>query len=439
MATRTNQPSDPTPARPVAGPVAGPAADAAADVPADMPAAIARTKAELRQRIGDYTQVFTEVEQAVRTEVDTVVAAREAGENVWPVVEFADVAAGAVTEDVRAAIRRRGCAVVRGTFDRASAEAWDQELVGYVEANNFAETYRYLDDGVFGGLAAGVPPIFPIYWSRPQMEAREHANMVATRQFLNSFWKHESGGRVWFDPSRDSAYPDRVRRRPPGTTSDGLSPHTDSGSVERWLLPAYQKVFRHVFDGSWRDYDPWDGAYRSDVHEFPSTVMCSAFRTFQGWTALSEMEPTEGVLHVVPIPQAMAYVLLRALQNDVRDDDLCGAINGQALPITAEHHGVLLPALSPIPAVQPGDTVWWHGDMIHSVAAVEDQQGWGNVMYIPASPWCAKNAAYAARCGEAFVAGRSPSDFAAEDYEVTWTGRPTPSDLSPVGRAQLGL
>ena len=208
--------------------------------------------------------------------------------------------------------------MVRGTFDRASAEAWDRELVGYVEANNFAETYRYLDDGVFGGLAAGVPPIFPIYWSRPQMEAREHANMVAIRQFLNSFWKHESGGRVWFDPSRDTAYPDRVRRRPPGTTSDGLSPHTDSGSVERWLLPAYQKVFRHVFDGSWRDYDPWDGAYRTDVHEFQSTVMCSAFRTFQGWTALSEMEPTEGVLHVVPIPQAMAYVLLRALQDDVR-------------------------------------------------------------------------------------------------------------------------
>jgi hypothetical protein len=60
-------------------------------------------------------------------------------------------------------------------------------------------------------------------------------------------------------------------------------------------------------------------------------------------------------------------------------------------------------------------------------------------MYIPASPWCDKNAAYAARCGEAFLTGASPSDFAAEDYETTWSGRPTPADLSPTGRQQLGL
>ena len=103
----------------------------------------------------------------------------------------------------------------------------------------------------------------------------------------------------------------------PARPSLGLSPHTDNGSIERWLLPAYQSVFRHVFSGRWRDYDPWDAAYRTEVHEFPSTVMCSAFRTFQGWTALSDMRPTDGVLHVVPIPSAMAYVLLRALQDDV--------------------------------------------------------------------------------------------------------------------------
>jgi Protein of unknown function (DUF1479) len=33
-----------------------------------------------------------------------------------------------------------------------------------------------------------------------------------------------------------------------------------------------------------------------------------------------------------------------------------------------------------IPDVTAGDSVWWHVDMIHSVAPVEDQQGWGNVM-----------------------------------------------------------
>jgi Protein of unknown function (DUF1479) len=408
-------------------------------LPADVGAAIQTAKARLRGQIGDVAAVFAEAKAAMRAEAAVVAADRAAGHPVWPVVRFGDIAAGTVPAATADAIRRRGCVVVRATFPRERAEAWDAALASYANQNRFAETYQAIDDGVFGGLAAGKPSIYPIYWSMPQIEARQDDNMVAVRRFLNGFWKHESGGRVWFDPDRDTAYPDRVRRRPPGANSAGLSPHTDSGSVERWLLPAYQQVFRHVFAGDWSGYDPWDGAFRTEVHEFPSTVMCSAFRTFQGWTALSDMRPDQGVLHTVPIPAAMGYVLLRALQDDIADDDLCGAVNGQSLPISDRYHSVLLAALTPIPAVQPGDTVWWHGDLIHSVGEVTGQQGWGNVMYIPAAPYCAKNAAYARACGQAFRTGASPGDFAAEDYETTWTGRATVADLSDTGRRQLGL
>ena len=408
-------------------------------LPADVGEAIRTVKMQLRGQIGDVAEVFAEVEGAMRNEAAAVSADRAAGRPVWPVVRFADIAAGTVPAAAVDAIRRRGCALVEGTFPRQRAEAWDGELASYTERNRFAETYRAIDDGVFGGLAAGKPAIYPIYWSQPQIEARQDDNMVAVRRFLNSFWKHESQGRIWFDPDRDTAYPDRVRRRPPGSNSAGLSPHTDSGSVERWLLPAYQQVFRHVYRGQWARHDPWDGAFRTEVNEFPSTVMCSTFRTFQGWTALSDMRPDQGVLHAVPIPAAMAYVLLRALQDDVPDYDLCGAVNGQAIPITDRHHSVLLQALTPIPAVQPGDTVWWHADLIHSVGAVTGQRGWANVMYIPAAPYCEKNAAYARACGQAFLTGASPADFAAEDYEAAWTGRATIANLNATGRDQLGL
>jgi uncharacterized protein DUF1479 len=408
-------------------------------LPFDLPATIRQTKARLREQVGDVARALAEVESALHMEVAAVVAEREAGRDLFPVVRFADIAAGAVPEDTVAAIRRRGCAVVKGTFPRARAEGWDAALAAYLEGNRFAESYRGYSDDVFDGLAAGKPQIYGIYWSRPQMEARQDENMVAVRTFLNSFWHRASEGRTWFDATRDTAYPDRIRRREPGSSSPGLSPHTDNGSIERWLVPAYQKVFRHVFSGRWRDYDPWDAAYRTEVHEFPSTVMCSVFRTFQGWTALSDMRPSDGVLHVVPIPSAMAYVLLRALQDDVPEGDLCGAANGQALPVSARWHAALLPALSPIPAVEPGDTVWWHCDVIHAVGEVRAQERWGNVMYIPSSPWCDKNATYAAACGQAFLAGLSPADFAAEDYEVSWAGRGTLADLSAVGRKQLGL
>ena len=410
-----------------------------AEMPADFPAAIRQAKAQLREQIGDYASIFAEVELQMRQQVDSIVAAREAGDEVWPVVRHSDIVAGTVSAENIEKIRERGCVVVKGTFPRHQAEDWDAQLVKYLDNNNFDDVYQYVDDGVFGGLSAAKPSIFPIYWSKPQMEAREDPRMVATRQFLNGFWKSESEGQSWFDPNRDTAYPDRVRRRAPGTSSGGLSAHTDSGSVERWLLPAYRDVFRHVFSGDWRNYDAWDGAYRTEVHEFESTVMCSAFRTFQGWTALSEMHPEDGVLHVVPIVNAMAYMLLRALQDDVPDEDLCGAANGQSLPITERYHQLLLPALTPIPTVEPGDTVWWHADSIHSVGPVENQKGWGNVMYIPAAPYCEKNAAYARACGKAFLAGASPSDFAAEDYEVTWPERPSVADLNETGRDQLGF
>lgn len=411
----------------------------ATELPADVPACIRRVKAQLRESVGDVAGVLAEIEAAMRAEVAAIVERRNAGHELFPAVRFADVAAGRVPEETVASIRRRGCAVVKGTFPRARAEAWDAALAAYLRNNRFAENYRGPADDVFDGLASSKPQIYGVYWSRTQLEARQDENMVAVRSFLNSFWRHESEGRNWFEPARDAAYPDRIRRREPGSPSLGLSAHADNGSIERWLLPAYQRVFRHVFSGQWRAYDPWDAAYRPEIHEFPSTVMCSVFRTFQGWTALSDMRPTDGVLHVVPIPSAMAYVLLRALRDDVAADDLCGAINGQALPIGAKWHSVLLPALSPIPAVEPGDTVWWHCDLIHAVGDETTRDRWGNVMYIPSSPWCGKNAAYAETCGQAFLKGASPTDFAPEDYEVGWVGRGTVDDLNAVGRKQLGL
>ncbi|WP_055701244.1 YbiU family protein [Streptomyces silaceus] len=78
-------------------------------------------------------------------------------------------------------------------------------------------------------------------------------------------------------------------------------------------------------------------------------------------------------------------------------------------------------------------------EALHSVADGSNAERWGNVMYIPASPYCEKNAAYARACGERFLEGASPSDFAREDYEASWSGRALLTDLDAPGRAQLGL
>ncbi|HEY0807337.1 MAG TPA: YbiU family protein, partial [Pseudonocardiaceae bacterium] len=249
----------------------------------------------------------------------------------------------------------------------------------------------------------------------------------------------ESDGVRWFDPTRDSLYPDRIRRRPEGVNSNGLGAHLDPGTLDLWMTKAYQQAFRHLFDGTVEQYDPWDAAHRTAGPQYPGTTMCSAFRTFQGWTALSDMAHDQGVLHTVPIPGAMAYLMLRPLLTDVPDEDMCGVTVNQVFPANDRWHPLLIQALSGIPDVQAGDSVWWHCDMIHSVAPVQNQRGWGNVMYIPAAPWCPRNEAYTANVRQAFITGSSPSDFPAEHYEHDWTNRFPLEELNETGRRGLGL
>jgi hypothetical protein len=410
--------------------------------PSELPVAIKEIKAALRDRIAasgrTVEEVVAVVERGLAAEVDEIVAARDRGEPVWPVIDYADIAAGTVAADVRDLLRRRGCVVVRGQYGHHLARGWDQELVDYVDGNGFFDQYRGPGDDFFASVGSR-PEIYPVYWSRPQMEARQSGEMARVQTFLNGLWRHESGGVRWFDPDRDSLYPDRIRRRPPGTSSAGLGSHLDPGTLDLWMTGAYQQAFRHLFDGTVEQYDPWDATHRTAGPQYPGTTMCSVFRTFQGWTALSDMAHDQGVLHTVPIPGAMAYLMLRPLLPDVPDDDMGGVTVNRTFPVTEQWHPLLRRALTGIPDVRAGDTVWWHCDLIHSVAPVEDQQGWGNVMYIPAAPWCPRNERYAARVRAAFATGSSPDDFPAEHYERDWAGRFTADDLNETGRRGLGL
>ena len=171
------------------------------------------------------------------------------------------------------------------------------------------------------------------------------------QRFLNEQWVGESDGTRWFDydPRGDLSGSDQTTTRPP---PNGLGAHLDSGTLDLWMTSTSQQAFRHVFDGSVEQYDPWDAAHRTTGTQYPSSTMCAAFRTFQGWTALSDMDHDQGVLHTVPIPEAMAYVLLRPLLADVPDDDMCGVAANQVLPITDRWHSLLLAASSGIPDVR---------------------------------------------------------------------------------------
>jgi hypothetical protein len=372
--------------------------------------------AAFKSGLGDLRDAFAAIDAAIARAIAD-------GPPAVPEVAWRDIASGRVRPELPALVRRRGCVVVRGVFDPVQATAWDVEIADYLAANDADARRRARRPGRWGG---GPPQIYPVYWSRPQVEARQSAGLAALRAWLNRLWRH--GGT--FDPDRDCTYADRIRRRTPGDATLALGPHIDGGVAGRWLDAGQRVPYRAVFAGDPLGFDPFDARGRTGSSGLDANA-CSVFRTSQG--------PGDGTLQVVPIASAIAWVLLRPLQPDVPPESLCGAESGRALWLTPEWHAPLLRALRPIPPVGPGDTVWWHPDLIHAVEARHEGRGMSNVMYIPASPDCPRNRAYLAPQLAAFGAGRSPPDFPADDLETDFAGRAGPAILTDLGRRQMGL
>ena len=402
---------------------------------------IRKTKRRLAAGSPQLKAAFERITERIKRETDTIQSSLAGGRSPLPEVDFKAVVAGNVADAAKNEIRKRGFAIVRGVYPGSQAAAWNDELGRYIEDNEYfakAEQKRGLDN-YFSQLDAAKPQIFGIYWSKPQVMARQGVEIAQVKRFLNRLWDVVGPEGQEFDPDNDYTYADRTRRRRPGDKTLGLSPHMDSGSYERWTDPAFQKIYAPVFAGKWEEYDPWKAAYRTKTKEYPSPAVCSMFRTFQGWTALTPQGPKDGTLQVVPISIGIAYMLLRALQADVPEDDLCGAEPGRALSVKPEWHPELMKGIVSIPLMEPGDTVWWHPDTVHAVENEHAGKGYSNVIYIGASPRCEKNRAYAVKQAKAFLEGRSAPDFAAEDYEVDFRGRATVDDLTDIGRAQMAL
>src|SRR5947208_14697326 len=222
----------------------------------NLPEAIRETKRKLRREMPAYKEIFHDVENEMHRKAAQIVNERQAGEPVIPVLRYADIAAGSVTPAMISKVKDRGACVVRETFPVEQARAWDDELARYVEENGlYQKLATAAEDKYFGTLAAAKPQIYGVYWSRPQVEARQSESLILVRTFLNKLWTSEREGRRHFDPDQVPVYADRIRRRPPGSSSLGLSPHVDGGSVERWLEPNFRDVYRHVFSGNWRKYE----------------------------------------------------------------------------------------------------------------------------------------------------------------------------------------
>ncbi len=408
----------------------------------DVPAAVVRVKAELAKRIPD---VAGAVPYPLRPAgagggrgdergARPAGPSRRSSTGTWPPARS--------PAPLAERIRRRGCAVVRGVFPACThrcLERRDRRV-------HRAEPVRREAEEPGRASTSTSPPSAPpprrstaSTGRGHRCSARQSDELARVRAALNRLWRQPAGAPA-FVADRECSYADRLRRRQPGDTTLGLSPHADGGSVERWCDPSYQRVYGEVLFGDPTRYDPFDATHRVSTEEIPSPAVCSVFRTFQGWTALSEQGPGDGTLQLIPIANLMGWLLLRALQPDVAADELCGAKAGKAMPFEPRWHEAAAAAQVPDPEGAAGRHRLVAQRHHPRGGARAPGQGVPPTSSTSAPPPGARRTRPSCRARPRPSAqGKSCPDFAAEDYEVDFEGRADRGRPDAAGaRARLG-
>lgn len=122
--------------------------------------------------------------------------------SIIPELDFSEIAAnnGNISEDIVKRLRECGTIVIRGLVDEAQALQWKEQIRDYVKENPQTK-----------GFPANDIQVYELYWSKAQLEARAHANMLMAQVALNRVWSAKPEDPV--DLEVPLTYCDRVRMR----------------------------------------------------------------------------------------------------------------------------------------------------------------------------------------------------------------------------------
>ncbi|KAF4570972.1 hypothetical protein EYR36_008299 [Pleurotus pulmonarius] len=386
------------------------------DLNGGMPPRFVDLKQEIASSYPDFEQRATKAWNEILGALEEVTKnIAEGGSESIAQVNFSQL--DSLTPSKIEMIKRKGCVVIRDVVDDAEARGWKDALEEFIKSNPDVE-------GQSGRTPEGV------------------------------------------DLSTPLSYADRFRIRRPGIRWDVHPPHVDGGAIERWQDEHFRMCFADILSGDWRAHDPYDleGRLNARSSLYGRPNQSTVFRTFQGWLALSETAPTQGTLKVFPdVLMSNAYLILRPFFRPRVTEDPKALLDPEnwAFDIaTPEFPGIFprdggfagprpTPALHPhlrleqtmisVPAVKPGDMVFWHCDVIHSVEEEHTGKEDSAVMYIPAVPSTPQNEAYVKRQFDDFVKGKRPADFPKGQDEIGFVGVGRPEDVvNPLGRRAMG-
>ncbi|KAI0084900.1 DUF1479-domain-containing protein [Irpex rosettiformis] len=418
-----------------------------------LPARFAELKQQIAASVPGFehrvTQAWGELLKEMKGRTDEIATRKT---DVIPQVRFDDLQT--LNAEVLENIRRRGCVVIRNVVDEAESQSWKEDLKTIVAENPVI------------GMPEDQKQFFMLYWTKPQVLARAHPNVLAASKWMNNLY-HVKGGAVvdGVDLSTPLSYADRFRIRLPGSQWHVHPPHVDGGSIERWEDESFRQCFIDILNGRWKEHDPYDLGARINARTtlYGKPNQASVFRAFQGWLALSNTSPGEGTLQVFPdVFLSNAYLILRPFfkpiaeavtdvfspafwKFDISDADFPGIYAQGDLflgpapnPFTHPHLQLEKTMIS-VPTVRPGDMVFWHCDLIHAVETEHKGEGDSSVLYIPAVPHTPSNAAYIAKQKESFLQGIPPPDYPFTGSEAGFKGVGTIQDILPFGRTAMGF
>ncbi|KAI9725625.1 MAG: hypothetical protein M1828_002910 [Chrysothrix sp. TS-e1954] len=385
----------------------------------------------------------------LRTLREEVPLVASLGPEVIPQIDYVDI--DRPSEHFTKEHKKRGVAVIRNVLSQREALELKSELRSYIRDNPHTKAFPQVN-----------PQVYELYWSKSQIRARSHPNLLRTQRFLMSHW-HSSNPEANISIDHPTAYADRVRMRQPGDAKFALSAHVDGGSCERWEANGYGlgRVYDAIFRGDWESYDPWEASCRlpvvSDLYQ--GAGACSVFRMYQGWLSMPHIGPGEGTLLVNPLlGLATSYYLLRPffeakrsaealgpeflepsnwrLQRE-QDSWLHGATPGHGQELTAQLHPHLDldHSMVHVPKVAPGDYVAWHCDTIHAVDKVHAGSTDSSVLYIPSCPLTELNARHMDRQRDTFMRGVPGPDFPGGEGEANHIGRLVTDDVAELSDA----
>ncbi|KAL1751390.1 hypothetical protein FB107DRAFT_266625 [Schizophyllum commune] len=425
---------------------------ASQDFTSDLPPQFSALKKEIADSIPDFESKATRAWGEVIAELATVTEeVTKKGSSYIPEVEFSELEKLS-KEDIYK-IKRIGSVVIHNIVPDEDARKWKTDLDEFVKTNPDV-----------GGFPEDDKQFFELFWTKSQVRARAHPRMLAVTTWLNNIFHIDATEGV--DLNTPLSYADRFRIRHPGGSWTRFPPHVDGGAIERWQDEKFRACFADVLSGEWRKHDPYDLKDRlyakASLYGRPNQPWLKVLvvlRTFQGWLAM-----TYGTLRVFPdILLSNCYIILRPFFKPLVEPTSPEALDAKnwAFDISSANfpgifardggysgprptpyyhpHLALDKTMISIPAVKPGDAVFWHTDVIHSVE--EDHVGTEDsaVMYIGAVPTTPGNLKYLERQKESFVNGVAPPDYL-KTYESNFIGIGKEEDVTGTeGRRAMGL